>query len=73
MADFVIAIGEIFGTKKDKKIEWFLVPELNKVLLTRGQFFRMNSPKKLSFFGKSTSLWILLNIHTRQSRLPYSQ
>ena len=30
MADFVITIGEIFGTKKDKKIEWFLVPELNK-------------------------------------------
>ena len=39
MADFVIAIGEIFGTKKDNKIEWFLVPELNKVLLTRGHNF----------------------------------
>ena len=43
MAVFVIAIGEIFGTKNDRKIKRFLVPEPKMgVAYSVTQFFRMN-------------------------------
>ena len=68
MTTFVMVIGVLFGTKNDRKIKRFLVPEPIKGVAYLGtQFFRMNFKLALSLSKNSISLRILLNTHTRLS------